>query len=79
MEKLVIRLDIYRDFGEALEPEHLLSTMGLENAKAGVERISAESPGRYFVWDPSASEVVAMIDSLVSAVWYFPVPAAAKR
>lgn len=65
MEKVVVGFDIYRDFGEGLEPEQLLSTMGLETAKARVERIAAESPGRYFVWDPATLEVVAMIDSLV--------------
>jgi hypothetical protein len=36
---------------------------GMQNAKATMERIATERPGRYFVWESYSKQVLAVTDT----------------
>jgi len=56
-------LEIFRDFGEGVEPEWIAFAIGLENADTILRRMAADAPGRYLIWDPVEAEVISTIDS----------------
>jgi hypothetical protein len=63
MAKLLYEFEIFYDLGEGLEPCQVAAVLGLENAKAMMEQLATEMPGRYFVWNSLEGEVMAHIDS----------------
>jgi hypothetical protein len=62
----VDQFGVFLDQGEDREPLYITSWRQIEDAKAAMDRIAAQSPGSYFIWNSLMGTVVARVNVLSS-------------